>query len=267
MTSKKVLFISQAIEPYVPASVMAEMGREIPGKIQEMGNEIRVFLPKWGTINERKNQLHEVIRLSGLNIIINDVDHMLIVKVASLTSAKIQVYFIDNEDFFHVPFTTAEESQSTALEGGIFYCRSVLETIKKLRWKPDIIHCQGPISATAPYFIKTAFKNDPSFKDTKVVYSFHGLFNNDPLPLDFKKCLAFRDYGIEEIESMGIALEISKDVGKLVMKYSDGIIVAEENVPTDLLDYAREQGTTILPYEQAESQATRFAEFYDSLFN
>lgn len=255
----------QAIEPYVTASVLAEMGREIPGKIQEMGNEIRVFLPKWGTINERRNQLHEVIRLSGLNVIINDVDHMLIVQVASLQSVKIQVYFIDNEDFFHTPFTSAQESATTALEGGIFYCRSVLETIRSLRWTPDIIHCQGPISATAPYFIKTAYKDDPSYRNTRVVYSFHGLFNDDPLPENFKECLAFRDYDVAKIDSFGIPLHTSRDLGKLVMKFTDGVIVAEEDAPTELLDYAEGQGKKVLPYEESDNQAARFADFYDLL--
>lgn len=266
MTAKKVLFISQAIEPYAPASTLSKMGREVPGKIQGMGNEIRVFLPKWGTINDRRNQLHEVIRLSGLNVTVNDVDHMLIVKVASLPGTKIQVYFIENEDFFHKPFTTAEESSTVALEGGIFYCRSVLETIKKLRWKPDVIHCQGPISATAPYFLKTSFKDDPSFNDTKVVYSFHGLFNDDPLPEDFEDSLSFRDYGVDEIEAMGINLQTSKDLGKLVMKFADGVIVAEDGVPTELLDYAASEGTRILPYKDGEEQAVRFVDFYNSLF-
>ena len=142
--AKKILFINQEISPYVPDSYLSLMGRNLPQKMQEMGHEIRTFMPKWGNINERRGQLHEVIRLSGMNIIINDTDHPLIIKVASIQSSRIQVYFIDNEDYFIKRQMATDETGEDYLDNGeraIFFARGVLETVKKLRWVPDVIHC------------------------------------------------------------------------------------------------------------------------------
>ena len=150
MKAKKVLFITQEIIPYVPESPLALAGRTIPQSVQECGHEIRTFMPRWGNINERRNQLHEVIRLSGMNIIIDDTDHPLIIKVASIQSARMQVYFIDNDDYFHkrqMMFDENCQEYTDNVERAIFYARGVLETVKKLRWCPDVIHCQGWMSA------------------------------------------------------------------------------------------------------------------------
>ena len=150
MKANKVLFITQEITPYVPESEMANMGRFLPQAIQEKGREIRTFMPKWGNVNERRNQLHEVIRLSGMNLIIDDTDHPLIIKVASIQAARMQVYFIDNDDYFQHRQMVADENgveYKDNDERAIFYARGVLETVKKLRWCPDIIHCQGWMSA------------------------------------------------------------------------------------------------------------------------
>ena len=146
MKAKKILFITQEIFPYVPESKMATAGRQIPQAIQESGFEIRTFMPKWGNINERRNQLHEVIRLSGMNIAIDETDHPLIIKVASIQAARMQVYFIDNDDFFlKRAMMVDDEGKEYAdnMERAIFYARGVLETVKKLRWVPDIIQCQS----------------------------------------------------------------------------------------------------------------------------
>ena len=147
MVKKKVLFINQEMVPYVPTSEMATMGRNLPQKIQENGFEIRTFMPKWGNINERRGQLHEVIRLSGLNLIIDDTDHPLIIKVASIPVSRLQVYFIDNEDYFQRRRTMTEDESGEEFtdngERAIFFARGVLETVKKLRWTPDIIQCQA----------------------------------------------------------------------------------------------------------------------------
>ena len=154
--AKKILFINQEICPYVPESEMSIMGRQLPQKIQESGYEIRTFMPKWGSINERRGQLHEVIRLLGMNLIIDDTDHPLIIKVASIPNTRIQVYFIDNEDYFMKRQMTRDESGEEYPDNGeraIFFARGVLETVKKLRWTPDIIHCQGWMAAVIPLYI------------------------------------------------------------------------------------------------------------------
>ena len=139
MAKKRVLFISQEIVPYLPESEMANIGRFLPQGIQEKGKEIRTFMPRYGCINERRNQLHEVIRLSGMNLIINDTDHPLIIKVASIQSARMQVYFIDNDDYFQRKHTIADEKGAFLPdndERSIFFARGVFETVRKLRWLP-----------------------------------------------------------------------------------------------------------------------------------
>ena len=148
-TAKKVLFVNSEIYPYLPEGPLADIGRYLPQGIQERKKEIRSFMPRYGCINERKNQLHEVIRLSGMNIIIGDVDRPLIIKVASIASARIQVYFIDNEDYFRRRQIYRDDDGTffaDNAERAIFFARGVLETVKKLRWAPDIIHCHGWIS-------------------------------------------------------------------------------------------------------------------------
>ena len=176
MSEKKILIIADQITPFVAQSPMADYCRQLPQSIQELGNDIRTFMPKWGNINERRNQLHEVIRLSGMNLIIDDTDHPLIIKVASLQSARIQVYFIDNEDYFQnrIQVTDKEGVEyEDNDERTIFFARGVLETVKKLRWNPDIIHCHGWLSALIPLYVKTAYREEPAFRESKVVYSLY----------------------------------------------------------------------------------------------
>ena len=169
--AKKILFINQEIVPYVPDSDLSLMGKALPQAMLENGHEIRTFMPKWGTINERRGQLHEVIRLSGMNLIIDDTDHPLIIKVASIAQTRIQVYFIDNDDYFSKRRMTVDEKGEDYPDNGeraIFFARGVLETVKKLRWVPDIIHIQGWMGAVVPLYIKKAYNEEPSFANTKV---------------------------------------------------------------------------------------------------
>ena len=192
MKAKKVLFINQEIAPYVPDSEMSLMGNQLPHMMQESGCEIRTFMPKWGNINERRGQLHEVIRLSGMNLIIDDTDHPLIIKVASIPVSRIQVYFIDNDDYFMKRRMTEDEEGKEYEDNGeraIFFARGVLETVKKLRWVPDVIHCQGWMSAVVPLYIKKAYHDEPSFADTKVVTSLFSSPFKGTLDTNFKKCL------------------------------------------------------------------------------
>ena len=159
--TKKILFVNSEITPYLPESTISNIGRYLPQGIQESGREIRSFMPRYGNINERRNQLHEVIRLSGMNLVVNDIDRPLIIKVASISSARMQVYFIDNEDYFHRKFVFSGEDGKFFEdndERAIFFARGVLETVKKLRWKPDVIHCQGWISHILPLYLKKAYK-------------------------------------------------------------------------------------------------------------
>jgi len=171
MESKKVLFVSQEITPYLPETELSLIGRTLPQAIQETGKEIRTFMPKYGSINERRNQLHEVIRLSGMNLIIDDTDHPLIIKVASIQAARMQVYFIDNEDYFNRKQAVID-SKGKFFEDNdermIFFARGVLETVRKLRWSPDLVHCHGWFTSLVPLYLKNAYREDPLFADSKV---------------------------------------------------------------------------------------------------
>ncbi len=264
--SKKILFINQEISPYVPDSYLSLMGRNLPQKMQEMGHEIRTFMPKWGNINERRGQLHEVIRLSGMNIIINDTDHPLIIKVASIQSSRIQVYFIDNEDYFIKRQMATDETGEDYLDNGeraIFFARGVLETVKKLRWVPDVIHCQGWMAGVIPFYVKTAYNDEPSFANVKVVTS---LFTNElqkDLGNNMKKCLAFKDQISTHLEKYKDVFDFY-ELGKMAIDYSDGIIVAKDDVNATLLDYAKETQKPLLPY-QGEEYAQAYHDFYENL--
>ena len=196
MKAKKILFVTQEMTPYVPASELAALGRDLPEEIQNKGREIRTFMPKWGNINERRNQLHEVIRLSGMNLIIDDTDHPLIIKVASIQSAHMQVYFIDNDDYFLKRQMGTDENGNEYADNGeraIFYARGVLETVKKLRWVPDIIHCEGWMSALVPLFVKTADQDEPPFCECKFIYTTSHARLDQPMRPNFGNCNAFRN--------------------------------------------------------------------------
>src|ERR1051326_3073228 len=169
MKKARVLYISQEVTPYLPETDMSTIGRHLPQGIQERGKEIRTFMPRYGLVNERRNQLHEVIRLSGMNLIINDSDHPLIIKVASIQSARMQVYFIDNEDYFQRK-ETLTDSKGTMFEDNdersIFFCRGVIETVKKLGWAPDIVHCHGWFTGLMPMYLKRSFRDNRSEEHT-----------------------------------------------------------------------------------------------------
>lgn len=237
MAKKKILFINQEIAPYVPDTHMSLMGRDIPQAIQEKGYEIRIFMPEWGNINERRGQLHEVQRLSGMNLIIDDTDHPLIIKVASIQSAKIQVYFIDNDDYFNKRLMEKDDQGEEYPDNGeraVFFARGVLETVKKLRWVPDIIHCQGWMSAVVPLYIKTAYHDEPSFTNTKVITSLYGNSLTKGLADNFKRCVEFREATADLLKPYNDIFDFN-ELGKLAIDYSDGIIQADPAMNKDLL--------------------------------
>lgn len=269
MDINKVLYVSQEIEPYLPANALSIYGRLLPQTLQESGAEVRTFMPKYGNINERRNQLHEVIRLSGINIPIDDTDHPLLIKVATLQPSRLQVYFIDNDDYFMRHSSGALEIEHDAQandERSIFFVRGTAETVRKLRWEPSIVHCTGWITALTPLYFKNVFAEGSAFKNTKVVYS---LFNNP-----FEGHLDIRM--VEKLVADGIpaqALEAVISPGqpvdwitlnKLAIYYSDAVAVSSENVPTELIDYARACGKPLMEYP-GEGNYTAYVDFYKSL--
>lgn len=269
MSSKKVLFITQEIIPYLPESPIATTCRNLPQAIQERGKEIRTFMPRFGNVNERRNQLHEVIRLSGMNIIIDDVDHPLIIKVASIQAARMQIYFIDNEDYFKRKYTISDDDDQEFDdndERSIFYVRGVLETVKKLRWIPDIIHCHGWMTALTPLYIKTTYADDPCFKDTKVVYS---LYNDEfKKPLNEKFLAKLKADGIKDKELASLKGDVDYEVlSKFAIDKADAVIQHEKDVNGDILDYAAGSKKKFLSYQGSEVAdiVEAIDNFYDNL--
>jgi starch synthase len=264
--AKKILFINQEITPYVPDNDLSLMGKALPQVIQDAGHEIRTFMPKWGTINERRGQLHEVIRLSGMNLIIDDTDHPLIIKVATIVGTRIQVYFIDNEDYFSKRQMIQNEKGEDYADNGeraIFFARGVLETVKKLRWVPDIIHVQGWMGAVVPLYIKTAYHEEPSFANTKVVTSLFPNSLQSDLCDNFKRCVAFREATIDLLDKYKDKFDYT-ELSKLAIDYSDGVIAAHKDVNDELMKYAAENGIPALAYP-GEDFGAAYEEFYEKI--
>ena len=265
---KRVLFVNSEITPYLPETDISKIGRYLPQGIQERKKEIRSFMPRYGCINERKNQLHEVIRLSGMNIIINDVDRPLVIKVASISAARMQVYFIDNEDYFHRKNVYCDDEGNffeDNWERAIFFARGVLETVKKLRWAPDVIHCQGWISNILPLYLKKAYIDDPIFSNSKVVLS---LYNDTPaveFPADLKEKILFG--GVTEKDVELLEQPTGTNLAKLAASWSDGIIVGSEGVDEEVLKYCREKGIPMLDFSAEALENGSYVEDYNSFYD
>ena len=268
MEVKKALYISQEIFPYVASTPLAEFCRTLPQSLQERKVEVRTFMPKYGSINERRNQLHEVLRLSGVNIPINDIDHPLIIKVATLQPSRLQVYFIDNEDFFFRHASTAleiNEYQGDNDERITFFALGVLETARKLRWYPEIIQCTGWATAIAPLLIRTKYADDPAVKDSKLVFT---LFNDkfegalDPALPSKLAMLGIPAQAYAAIDG-GAPIDHAA-ICHLAIDHADAIAVGSEGVDPELIAYAQASGKPFLPYS-AENQNQAFSNFYSTL--
>jgi starch synthase len=260
------LFIFQEITPYLPESEKSIIGRYLPQGIQERGKEIRTFMPRYGSVNERRNQLHEVIRLSGMNLIINDTDHPLIIKVASIQAARMQVYFIDNEDYFHrkhVMTDKNDEPFDDNDERAIFFARGVLETVIKLRWAPDIIHCHGWFGAIVPILIKRTFSDDPLFVNSKVIFSVY----NDEFDKPFDKNLGEKVQN-DEIKADDVKVlntPTYSSLYKLGIQFADGIIKGSPNLSPEVEEALKISENPILDFQTEETYLDAYNEFYDKI--
>ena len=265
---KKVLFVCSEIYTYLPESEIATIGRYLPQGTQERKREIRSFMPRYGCINERKNQLHEVIRLSGMNMVISDIDRPLIIKVASIAAAHTQVYFIDNEDYFKRKQLERDDKGvffEDNDERAIFFARGVLETVKKLRWAPDVIHCHGWISHLLPVYLKKAYKDDPIFTNSKVVISFYNNVPNETFDENFIEKAMFGGVGEKELnllkEPNGINL------AKLAAKYADGAIMVGDGIPSSLVSYCRDRGLSVLKSKSKSVSDGSYIEEYNAFYD
>ncbi len=266
MDKPRVLYVQQEITPYLKETPMGHIGRYLPQGIQERKKEIRTFMPRYGCINERRNQLHEVIRLSGMNLVIDNADHPLIIKVASIQSARMQIYFIDNEDFFQRKFTFTNKNGEYFAdndERAIFFTRGVIETVKKLGWAPDLVHCNGWFTSLMPFYLKEVMKDNPMFSDTKIVYSVY----DDGFPGQL-------DAGIgKKMKTKGLSANVLKkyeeptflNISKVAVDYADGVILGDKEVNADLEKYIRESGKPLLEYHDRDTYIDAYNQFYDEV--
>lgn len=264
----KILYITQEINPYIKETEIAEICRQFPQYTIEKGCEIRTFMPCFGHINERRNQLHEVQRLSGLNVIIDDNDHPLIIKVATIQAARMQVYFIDNEDYFHRN-GIAKDKEGNFFDDNderiIFYVRSVLETIKKLRWTPDIIHINGWITSLAPLYIKKTYASDPFFANSKIIYSVYKDNFECPIREGFDNRALLNDIEPQDVEILKGELLKTETLNKLAINYSDGIICGSDTISEELESYIKEKNIPYLPY-QGENMQEGYWNFFCEIY-
>lgn len=266
MKKAKVLFVSQEIMPYLDETPMGRIARYLPQGIQERGKEIRTFMPRYGCINERRNQLHEVIRLSGMNLIINDTDHPLIIKVASIQAARMQVYFIDNEEFFQRKFILQDKKGvhfADNDERSIFFCRGVIETVKKLGWAPDIVHCHGWFTGLLPLYLKKSFRDNPLFADTRVVYSVYDDEFTNPLHKDFAKKIVYE--GIDKSDLEVLKTPSFANLSKLAIDYSDAVIKGAPKLNSDVEKYIKKSGKLALDFKGPDDYIGAYSEFYDAV--
>ncbi|MFI3321502.1 MAG: glycogen/starch synthase [Rikenellaceae bacterium] len=262
----KILYVCQELMPYLSENPISSLCRTLPQQIQEKGAEIRTFMPKYGSINERRNQLHEVIRLSGMNIIIDDSDHQLIIKVASIPSARMQIYFIDNDDYFNRKFEVKDGDNNYFEdndERSLFFARGIIETTGKLRWSPDLVHCHGWFSAIMPVYIKRLYSDDPLYADAKVVISLYD--DTFPEPMDLKFAAKLLSEGVDKSELEILENPTYENLMKYAIQYADGVIVADENVNKDIIEFAKDKGVKVLEYSDKVDFVNAYDEFYSTI--
>ena len=265
MEKKKILYVSQEIFPYMSQSNMGDISSALPQLMQENGKDIRIFLPRFGTVNERRHQLHEVIRLSGMNLIIDDFDHQLIIKVASIQQQRMQVYFIDNEEYFPRR-QMFHDFEGKLLENNdermIFYCKGVIETVRKLGWSPDVIHCQGWFTSLVPMYIKKLYAEDPLFENTKVMYSVFDNGYKGKLSDTIIDKLLFEKLEISDLSGLK-NLNVNA-LNKFAISYSDAIVQASESINKTVLTAIENSKKPFLAFPGNEDYRKEYLNFYDN---
>lgn len=261
MSKKKVLIVTQEMQPYTALTEVAEIARKLPQHIQESGMEIRILMPRYGTINERRHRLHEVVRLSGMNIIVDDDDYPLIIKVASLPEARMQVYFLDNEDFFKRKFLFEDEKKKAFEDNAdraVFFCKGVLETVKKFGWPPNIIHCHGWLTSLIPLYLKTAYKTEPLFQQAKVVYSAYKPSHEQHLGADFLQKANINNLTPEDLKPYEAGLHQG------AISFADGAIKGSKVLDPEVQKALDAMQEPFLDYP-GEEYLDAYMDFYSSL--
>jgi len=265
MNGKKILFVSSELVPYLPENEVSLMSYEAPRMVNSNGGQIRIFMPRYGNINERRHQLHEVIRLSGMNLVINDMDMPLIIKVASIPKERIQVYFIDNEEYFKRKATFTDENGKLFAdndERAIFFAKGVVETVKKLNWTPDIIHVHGWMASLLPLYLRKYYADEPLFADSKIVMSVYGRSFEGQLDPSLINKIAFD--GIPEEAVASLKEPTYNNLLKVGVDFSDAIILAAEDIPEDLKKHIESLQKPVLPYVTLQEFEEAYANFYNT---
>ena len=268
MKDKRILYVSSEVVPYLPETEISSMSFEAPRMVNQQGGQIRIFMPRYGNINERRHQLHEVIRLSGINLVVNDLDMPLIIKVASIPKERIQVYFIDNDDYFKRKATLTDENGNLFPdndERSIFFAKGVIETVKKLNWAPDIIHVHGWLAALFPLYLKVYYKDEPLFNESKIVTSVYNQSFNATLNEEMINKVKFDNID----ESIINQLEKPSYVNlmKMAINHSDALIIGSESIPEELSIYLKESKKPVLDYKNNEEFGEAYSEFYNNLLS
>lgn len=265
MKDKRILYVSSEVVPYLPETEISSMSFEAPRMVNKQGGQIRIFMPRYGNINERRHQLHEVIRLSGINLVINDLDMPLIIKVASIPKERIQVYFIDNEEYFKRKATLTDENGKLFDdndERAIFFAKGVIETVKKLNWAPDIIHVHGWLASLLPLYLKEYYKDEPLFSGSKIVTSLYNQSFENSLNKEMINKITFDNIGESSIKAL--KTPTYNNIMKVAVDFSDALIVGSENIPEELQDYLKNCEKPVLEYQHPDEFAEAYTAFYNT---
>lgn len=265
MKDKRILYVSSEVVPYLPETEISSMSFETPRMVNKQGGQIRIFMPRYGNINERRHQLHEVIRLSGINLVINDLDMPLIIKVASIPKERIQVYFIDNEEYFKRKATLTDEDGNLFPdndERSIFFAKGVIETVKKLNWAPDIIHVHGWLASLLPLYLKEYYKDEPLFANSKIVTSVYNQSFDNTLNTEMIDKIKFDN--IDEAAIATLTEPSYNNIMKVAIDYSDALIVGSETIPSELETHLKESDKPTLEYHSLDTFAEAYTEFYNT---
>jgi starch synthase len=265
MKDKRILYVSSEVVPYLPETEISSMSFEAPRMVNKQGGQIRIFMPRYGNINERRHQLHEVIRLSGINLVINDLDMPLIIKVASIPKERIQVYFIDNEEYFKRKATLTDENGEMFPdndERAIFFAKGVIETVKKLNWAPDIIHVHGWLASLLPLYLKEFYKDEPLFTESKIVTSLYNQSFENTLNKGLLDKIKFDN--VDENAISILKNPSYNNIMKVAVDYSDAIIIGSQDIPEELQTYVENCEKPVLEYQDQDTFAEAYTEFYNT---
>ncbi len=268
-TKKRVLIIANELSPYTEFTDFAHILNKLAIKTFDSGLEIRVIMPRFGLINERRHRLHEVVRLSGINVIIDKDDYPLMIKVASLPSARLQVYFMDNEDYFKRKAVFRDDQDNFFDDNGermIFFCKSALETVKKFGWPPHVIHCHGWMTSLAPLYLKTTYKKEPVFGYSKVIYTAQADQFSETLHSNFaKKAMISAEIKDKDFEHFKDGTNSALTIG--AGKAADVVVFGSEEIPSSITDELKPSRTKkVIPYDASWTEdVTPLLELYKSL--